>query len=229
MRGRRNPYSYDYRKGADGRMCFVVLDPSGRPTRRYCFSESRAAEMVAEMNAQLQEEVTAPLVRSPPRAAPRPAARPVPDDVLDPEEEQVRRIRLALFEKFSSEGYSKYKPISVNGHTYGPGQPLTPVDAKQLAFQMAGRRRGSRFLQEGTNEPTLESRARAYEKLSSPDAEEKRQRYEKMLAVGRKSGAYRITHEHDHNGELVWMIQPGNKPYATKAAAERALARLQQA
>ena len=205
----------------DGRVCFVIYDATGAQTRRYCFSESRAQEMVDQLAASV-----APA--APPRAAPSRAMAPPEEPTLDPGEEQIRRIRLALFEKFSTEGYSKSKPISVGGRTYGPGQPLSPQDAKQLAFQMAGRRQGSRFLHEGTNEPTLRSRIRAEEKLASDDAVEKRQRYEQMLAVGRKSGAYRITHEHEFlsHGPLVWKIQPGNLVYRSREAAERALERL---
>lgn len=217
-----------------GQACFIIFDAQEQPTRRYCFSEEKAQEIVRKLGSTLSPPRSPSPTRSnPPKPRGRAAAaRPAPEeDVYDPEEEQIRRIRLALFEKFTSEGYSKHKPISVKGRTYGPGQPLEPEDAKQLAFQMAGRRTGSRFLQEGSNRPTAESRVRAYDKLASDDAEDKRQRYEKMLAVGRKSGAHRITHEQqfvDH-GPLVWKIQPGGHVYHSRAEAERALARLQGA
>ncbi len=218
----------------DGRVCFVIFDETGKQTRRYCFSEGRAQEMVEQMRAAsvavAPAKPPAKLPAALPARAPRVEVAPA-EDVYDPEEEQIRRVRLALYEKFVKEGYSKYKPISVKGRTYGPGQALTPEDAKQLAFQMAGRRRGSRFLYEGTNEPTLESRVRAYEKLGSEDAAEKRQRYEQMLAVGRKSGAYRITHEREFGigGPLVWKIQPGDLAFRSREEAERVLARLLRA
>lgn len=218
---------YAQGRSPEGRACFVIFDETGKQTRRYCFSEGRAQEMVEQMRAASGK--AAPVIPTPAKA---PSARAAPvEDIYDPEEEQIRRIRLALFEKFVTEGYSKYKPISVKGRTYGPGQALTPEDAKQLAFQMAGRRRGSRFLYEGSNEPTIESRVRSYEKLGSEDAAEKRQRYEQMLAVGRKSGAYRITHEREFvtSGPLVWKIQPGELVYRSREDAERALARLTRA
>lgn len=225
-----------YRQGRSptGQTCFVILDAQGQPTQRYCFSEEKAQEIVRKLSGLPSPQHSAPPARSNP---PKPrgqaaAARPAPkEDIYDPEDEQIRRIRLALFEKFASEGYSKYKSISVQGRTYGPGQPLEPEDAKQLAFQMAGRRTGSRFLQEGTNRPTAESRVRAYDKLASDDAEDKRQRYEQMLAVGRKSGPYRITYEQqfvDH-GPLVWKIQPGGHVHHSRESAEAALARLRGA
>ena len=128
-------------------------------------------------------------------------------ELLDPDEEQIRRIRLALFTKFKTEGHK--------------GKLLSTEEAKSLAFRMGGRRHGSRFLEEKSNVPNAESRNRAQEKLHTPDAEEKRQAYEKMLAEGRKSGTHRITKEHLclADGPLVYRVQPGNYTFAAYDAA----------
>ena len=150
------------------------------------------------------------------------AAKPV-----DPEEEQISRIRTSLFYKFINEGYSNKKSIRVMGRIYGPGERLSPQDAKALAFQIAGRRRGSRFLHEGTNIPTPLSKHRAQSKRQDADAFENRKAYENMLAVGRKSGPYRVTVEPSYKtGKTVFYIWPMGREYKTEAGVKRAWERL---
>jgi len=146
---------------------------------------------------------------------------------VDPEEEQISRIRTSLFYKFINEGYSNKKSIRVRGRIYGPGERLSPQDAKALAFQIAGRRRGSRFLYEGTNIPTPLSKHRAQSKRQDADAFEKRKAYENMLAVGRKSGPYRVTVEPSYKtGKTVFYIWPMGREYKTEAGVKRAWERL---
>ena len=145
----------------------------------------------------------------------------------DESEEQIRRIRLSLFQKFLNEGYSKNKAIRVMGRIYHPGERLDPHDAKTLAFQMAGRRRGSRFMYEGTNKPTALSKHRARQKRSDESAFQKRKDYENMLAVGRKSGPYRVTHEPSYKtGKPVFYIWPLGREYKTESGVKRAWERL---
>ena len=145
----------------------------------------------------------------------------------DESEEQIRRIRLSLFQKFLNEGYSKNKAIRVMGRIYHPGERLDPHDAKTLAFQMAGRRRGSRFMYEGTNKPTSLSKHRARQKRSDESAFQKRKDYENMLAVGRKSGPYRVTHEPSYKtGKPVFYIWPLGREYRTESGVKRAWERL---
>lgn len=145
-------------------------------------------------------------------------------EVYDPDEEHIRRVRLALFKKFSTEGYSKKKSIYVDGQKFAPGQVLDPVSAKKLAFQVAGRRAGHPFLVPGTNIPTEESRYRAQLKLETPDAVEKRQQYEQMLAIGRKSGRYRLVKEKKTRGRgYEYVIQPGDLRFDNEELAQIAL------
>lgn len=145
----------------------------------------------------------------------------------DPSEEQIRRIRTSLFQKFINEGYSKNKPIRVMGRVYGPGERLSPEDAKQLAFQMAGRRRGSRFVYQGTNKPTPLSKHRAGIKRADEEAFQKRKAYENMLAIGRKSGPYRVTVEPSYRtGKTVFYIWPLGREYRTETGARRAWEKL---
>lgn len=144
-------------------------------------------------------------------------------ELYDPSEEQIRRIRLALFKRFVSTGYSSTRGISVGDRYFAPGEKLDPLSAKKLAFQMGGRREGHPFLLPGTNEPTAESRERAKEKLATEDAAEKRQEYEKMLAIGRQSGYYRAVAEYDASGKLWFFIQPGNRRFASEDEALMAL------
>lgn len=167
------------------------------------------------------------------RANQNPRARanlPIEDFEVKPtdeSEEQIRRIRLSLFQKFLNEGYSKNKTIRVMGRIYHPGERLDPHDAKTLAFQMAGRRRGSRFMYEGTNQPTALSKHRARQKRSDESAFQKRKDYENMLAVGRKSGPYRVTHEPSYKtGKPVFYIWPLGREYKTESGVKRAWERL---
>lgn len=145
-------------------------------------------------------------------------------EVYDPGEEQIRRVRLALFKRFTTQGYSKNKGITVDGKSFGPGEPLDPEHAKKLAFQIGGRRPSYPFLLPGSNEPTAESRARAKEKLLTPDAAEKRQQYEEMLAIGRKSGHYRLVAErNERTKRLEYVLQPGGMVFKDRDLAEIAL------
>jgi hypothetical protein len=132
-------------------------------------------------------------------------------EVLDPYEEQIRRMRLAIFESGLREGYS-------------------PEEAKQRAFQIAGRRHSYPFLIPGTNMPTPESRERAVEKIIADPAEfwAKRVRYEKMLAVGRKSGPRRVIAEKSDifSGPIVYRVMPDLLTFATAAEAERRMHQL---
>jgi hypothetical protein len=146
---------------------------------------------------------------------------------VDVSEEQIRRIRLSLFQRFITEGYSKNKAIRVEGRVYGPGERLSPPDAKNLAFRAGGRRQGSRFLREKTNIPTELSKWRAEEKRADPEALDKRKQYEDMLGIGRRSGPYRVTVEPSYKtGRTVFYIWPMGKEYRTEAAARRAWGRL---
>lgn len=146
---------------------------------------------------------------------------------VDPSEEQISRIRLSLFQRFITEGYSKNEEIRVQGRIYRPGERLSPQDAKTLAFQLGGRRRGSRFIHKGTNIPTALSRHRAEHKRSTPDAFEKRKDYENMLAVGRQEGPYRVTVEPSYKtGKTVFYIWPMGREYKTEAGVRRAWERL---
>jgi hypothetical protein len=145
-------------------------------------------------------------------------------EIYDPEEEHIRRVRLALFTKFTTEGYSKKRSIRVDGQEFAPGEVLDPISAKKLAFQLAGRRAGYPFLEPGTNIPTEESRYRAKEKLSTPDAAVKRQQYEEMLAVGRKRGRYRLVAERKANGRgYDYVLQPGDLRFDNPELAQIAL------
>lgn len=80
---------------------------------------------------------------------------------------------------------------------------------------------------EGTNQPTELSKYRAGQKRQDQDAFEKRKDYENMLAVGRKSGPYRVTVEPSYKtGKTVYYIWPLGREYKNEAAALRAWKKL---
>ena len=69
-----------------------------------------------------------------------------------------------------------------------------------------------------------EQKARAEEKLSTADAAEKRQQYEEMLAVGRKSGHYRLVAEkNERTKRMSYVLQPGGLVFQDRDLAEIAL------
>lgn len=212
------------RRNSSGTLIFFEVDLDGDPTGRAFSPEQAPRGLYYRKKKVSAKEMDAIRSAKSKRAVLKQFYRTNPKDVYDPDKEQFRRQVLALFEKFTSEGYSKTKSVTIKvgkkKRTFQAGQAIPVEWAKPFAFQIATRR-GQKYgyLEKGTQTSTEKGKKRAAEKLDTPDSMMKRQRYEMMLSSGRKSGKYRVVPE-QKDGRTRYTIQPSGKWFSTETKAQ---------
>lgn len=94
-----NPYFAQPGLSPEGRTCILIVDENGKPTGKYCFSDARAAEIIAraaeyearaQQQAQPREEQRAPVL--PPRQQERVVQAPAPQEYVPRAPRQNRMV-----------------------------------------------------------------------------------------------------------------------------------------